>query len=332
MTFSTALIPLFGERRIAGVTGAGIDLIALFGTVFGVATSIGLSVGIMNATIEPLTGLQFSLSNQIVFVFIVSALGIFSVVSGVARGIRRISEINVWISLALLIAFLVLGPTLMLLVSFVENLLGYIVAVLPMGFWVASDSTDVTWQSGWTVFYWGWWLAWTPFVALFVARISRGRTIREFILGVLLVPSLVVVLWMSVFGGTAIQQELTLPGAVSDAVATDYSLAMAATVANLPAQEWHTFLLLIVSFLLFTWLVTSLDSATLVICHILNVDHVAGMKIFWGFLLGAVTCTLMVIGGIEALQAASIIIGLPMAVVMLLVVGSLLKWILKSGI
>jgi choline/glycine/proline betaine transport protein len=330
LTFSTALIPLLGEKRIAGTTGTAIDTIALFGTVFGVATSIGLSVGIINATMEPLTGLTFSLSNQIIFVIVVSSLGVFSVVSGVARGIRRISEINIWVSLALFLVFFLMGPTLLLLSSVIENLLVYIAAVLPMGFWLASDDTGTAWQAGWTVFYWGWWLAWTPFVALFVARISRGRTIREFILGVLLAPSLVVVVWMSVFGSTSIQQELAMTGSVSDAVAIDYSLAMAATIENMPQPELRTVLLLIVTFLLFTWLVTSLDSATLVICHILNFDLIPGMKVFWGFVLGGVTCTLMWIGGIQALQAASIIIGLPMALVMLLVVASLLKWVVTN--
>jgi choline/glycine/proline betaine transport protein len=327
LTFSTALVPLFGEKLIAGSLGTFIDLIALYGTVFGVATSIGLSVSIMNATIEPLTGLSFNLSNQIVFVIIISSLGIFSAVSGVARGIRRISEINVWVSLLLLVVFAVVGPTLFLLSSVGENLVTYLVTVLPMGFWLASEEAGSNWQDGWTVFYWGWWLAWTPFVALFIARISRGRTIREFITGVLLAPSLVVILWMSVFGGTAIHQELSAPGAISDAVAVDYSMAMIATINNFPTAELHSILFLIVSFLLFTWLITSLDSATLVICHILNFDLIVGMKIFWGFVLGGVTCTLMAIGGIEALQAASIIIGLPMALVMLLVVASILKWV-----
>lgn len=331
LTFSTALVPLLGEKRIAGPSGTVIDMIALFGTIFGVATSIGLTVGIMNATIEPLTGLTFNLSNQIIFVVIVSSLGVFSAVSGVTRGIRRISEINVWISLLLLLVFVALGPTLVLVSNILENLVVYLIAVLPMGFWIASDEAGNGWQAGWTVFYWGWWLAWTPFVALFVARISRGRTIREFILGVLLAPALVVVVWMSVFGGTSIHQELAEVGSITTAAATDYSLAMVATINHLPFAELHPILFFIVSFLLFTWLITSLDSATLVICHILNFDLIIGMKIFWGFVLGGVTCTLMLIGGIEALQAASIIIGLPMAVVMLAVVASLLKWVVTSS-
>jgi choline/glycine/proline betaine transport protein len=163
---------------------------------------------------------------------------------------------------------------------------------------------------------------------MFIARISRGRTIREFILGVLIVPVLVVVTWMTVFGGTALHQELASAGAVSEAVTADYSLGLVATIENLPVPELRTLLLVVVSFLLFTWLITSLDSATLVICHILHFDHMGSMKILWGFLLGGVTCTLMLIGGMQALQAASIIIGLPMAILMLLISISAAKQVI----
>ncbi len=325
LSFSSALIPLLGEQRINGKTGTLIDLLALYGTVFGVATSIGLAVASMNATIEPLIDLKMSLYNQIGIVVFVCTLGVFSVVSGVAKGIRRLSEVNLWISAALLLAILLLGPTGYLLASLPQNLIDYGLSVIPMGFWTASQPDNQSWQGSWTVFYWGWWLAWTPFVALFVARISRGRTVREFILGVLFVPCLVVLLWMSVLGGTALHQELAVTDAVSAAVAQDYSLGMVATIRNLGYPEITLLLLAVVSFLLFTWLITSLDSATLVICHILHVDHLNSMKVFWGFVLGAVTCTLMLIGGVSALQAASIIIGLPLAVIVLMLIISVLK-------
>ena len=166
---------------------------------------------------------------------------------------------------------------------------------------------------------------------MFIARISKGRTVREFILGVLLVPALVVVLWMTVFGGTAIHQELADPGSVSTAVAEDYSLGLVATIGNLDTPQLETALMAIIAVLLFTWLITSLDSATLVICHILHLDHLGSMKILWGFILGGVTCTLMLIGGIEALQAASIIVGLPMAALMLLLAASTLKLVIGSS-
>lgn len=331
LTFSAALAPIIGEQRTHRWPGQLVDLIALYGTVFGVATSIGLAVGSMNATIEPLTGLPFTLYTQLAMILLASTLGVLSVLSGIAKGVRRLSEINLWLSVALLLAVVATGPTAWLLAAFPTNLVDYALNVIPMGFWVAQEADGQAWQTGWTFFYWGWWLAWTPFVAMFIARISKGRTIREFILGVLLVPALVVVLWMTVFGGTAIHQELAAPGSVSDAVMQDYSLGLVATIRNLDAPQLETGLMAVVAILLFTWLITSLDSATLVICHILHLDHLGSMKILWGFILGGVTCTLMLIGGIEALQAASIIIGLPMAALMLLLAASAIKLVLDGS-
>ncbi|MGD8418272.1 MAG: BCCT family transporter [Pseudomonadales bacterium] len=331
LTFSAALAPVIGDRLASGWVGHAVDLLALYGTVFGVATSIGLAVGSMNATIEPLGTVPFNLYSQLGMVLLVSTLGVLSVLSGVARGIRRLSEFNVWLSLALMAAIVVVGPTTWLMTQLPANVADYAVNALPMGFWIADDAAGHAWQSAWTVFYWGWWLAWTPFVALFIARISRGRTVREFILGVLIVPSLVVIVWMTIFGETAIYEDLTTQGVVSSAVSADYSLGLVVTIGNLPFPALHTLLLGVVAVLLFTWLITSLDSATLVICHILHLDHLGSMKILWGFLVGGVTCTLMLIGGIEALQAASIIIGLPMAILMLAMSAAAVKLIVGAA-
>ncbi len=329
LTFSQALAPIFGDQAVAGWPGRIVDLLALYGTVFGVATSIGLAAGSMNAALEPLIGLPFGDHFQIVIVLLVSMLGVASVLSGVARGIRRLSEFNVWLSLLLMIAIIVIGPTAWLASSLVSNAGDYASNVVPMGFWLADDVPGHTLQTDWTVFYWGWWLAWTPFVALFIARISKGRTVREFILGVLLVPTLVVLVWMTVFGGTALHQELASAGAVSSAVDENYSLGLITMISNLASGGLQTLLIAVVALLLFTWLITSLDSATLVISHTLHMDHLRSMKVLWGFILGGVTCTLMLIGGLESLQAASIIIGLPMALLVLLLAASAVKLVIR---
>lgn len=330
LTFSAALAPVIGDKAAAGWPGRVVDLLALYGTVFGVATSIGLAAGSMNAALEPLIGLPFGEHFQIAIVFLVSFLGVASVLSGVAKGIRRLSEFNVWLSLALMTAVIIIGPTAWLFSSLVSNAGDYAANVLPMGFWLADNETGHDWQTAWTVFYWGWWLAWTPFVALFIARISKGRTVREFILGVLFVPVLVVIVWMTVFGGTALHQELATAGSVSTAVDENYSLGLIAMISNLASGGLQTLLLAVVALLLFTWLITSLDSATLVICHTLHMDHLARMKILWGFILGGVTSTLMLIGGLESLQAASIIIGLPMALLVLLLGATAVKLVVQS--
>ncbi|MDP7570882.1 MAG: BCCT family transporter, partial [Myxococcota bacterium] len=177
----------------------------------------------------------------------------------------------------------------------------------------------------WTVFYWGWWLAWTPFVSLFIARISKGRTVREFTLAVMLVPTLVIVLWMAIVGGTALAQEIANPGAVSTAVNRDYALGITTVIENLAPPPVSTALVALAAFLLFTWLITSLDSATLVICHLLDVAESPAAKTFWGAALAAVTVALIWVGGVPALQAASILIGLPLALIVIALGAGLLK-------
>ena len=168
-------------------------------------------------------------------------------------------------------------------------------------------------------------MAWTPFVSLFIARISRGRTVREFVLAVMLVPTLVIALWMSIVGGTALTQELANPGAVSAAVNQDYALGLTTVIENLEPPTLATLLVALAAFLLFTWLITSLDSATLVICHLLDVSESAPAKAFWGAALAAVTVALIWVGGVPALQAASILIGLPLALIVIALGVGLLK-------
>ena len=325
LTFRTALIPVLGPRWIDRWPGRVIDLVALVGTVCGVATSIGLSAAGMNATLHSLFGIETSLGYQTAIVVSVCGLGIASALSGVTRGIRRLSELNVWLSGLLLLAFLALGPAWDLAALVFRTLVDYAVAFLPTGWWLAETPQEQAWQADWTVFYWGWWLAWTPFVSLFIARISKGRTVREFAVAVMLVPTLVITLWMSIVGGTALSQELASPGAVSDAVNQDYALGITAVIENLALPPISTGLVALAAFLLFTWLITSLDSATLVICHLLDVAEAPAAKAFWGSALAAVTIALLWVGGVTALQAASILIGLPLAVIVIALGAGLLK-------
>jgi choline/glycine/proline betaine transport protein len=306
---------VLGALAIDRWPGLAVDGVALLGTVCGVATSIGLAAAGMNATLHALFGLEVGLAHQLAIVAGVCALGVASALSGVGRGIRRLSELNVWVSGVLLVALGILGPTAVLWSLFAGALVDYVREFASLGLWVADGSAGRRWQAAWTVFYWGWWLAWMPFVSLFIARISRGRSVREFVLGVMLVPTLVIIAWMAVFGGTALHQELAVPGSVSAAVNRDYSLGTVTVIENLGQPGWTLPLIAIAAFLLFTWLITSLDSATLVIAHMLGAPEIAGAKVLWGVVLAAVTGALMGVGGVSALQAASIIIGLPLAAV-----------------
>jgi choline/glycine/proline betaine transport protein len=201
-----------------------------------------------------------------------------------------------------------------------------------MGFWTADDPVGQAWQGAWTVFYWGWWLAWTPFVGLFIARISRGRTVREFVLGVMLAPTLAVIVWMSVFGGLALHGELTGQPSIIDQVNADYAVGTVAVVRRLGV--FVAPFVVVIAFLLFTWLVTSIDSATLVICTLLKHDGAeisALHKTLWGLLLGVVTGLLMYVGGVTALQAASIVTGLPIGFLLVAIGIGVLKEVRRDS-
>ena len=261
----TALHPLLGARRLAGWPGRVIDLVALFGTVCGVATSIGLSASSMNATLHALFGTRVSTAHQVAIIFGVCALGTASAISGLSRGVRRLSELNVWSSAVLVVAVFAWGPTAYLGEQIARTLLDYALHAIPNGLWLARTPEERLWQGDWTIFYWAWWLAWMPFVSLFIARISRGRTLREFAIAVLLVPTLVTLVWMCVFGGAAIAREQAAPGGLSAVVAADYSLGLVEVLEGLGSPFVAGALTALACVLLFTWLVTSIDSATLMI-------------------------------------------------------------------
>jgi choline/glycine/proline betaine transport protein len=325
LTIRSALYPILGDRWIDRWPGRAVDGIALLGTVFGVATSIGLSAAALNATLASGFGLTVNSTTQIVIVFVVCGFGVISAISGVGRGIRRLSEINVWVSSVFLVAIFLLGPTAELLALVGTTTLDYVVTVLPTGLWLGATETETAWQGEWTVFYWGWWLAWMPFVSLFIARISKGRTLREFVVAILCVPTLVIVVWMAILGGTALHQEQDRPGAVSVAVNQDYSLGIVTVLENLPMPGVAMPLIAVAAFLLFSWLITSLDSATLVISHLVGAPNSARQQAFWGLILAVVTAVLIAVGGVPALQAASIIVGLPLAGITVLIGIGLVK-------
>jgi choline/glycine/proline betaine transport protein len=205
-------------------------------------------------------------------------------VSGVGRGIKILSELNLWLSIFLLAVFILIGPTVFVLGFFVTAIGDYMIGFIPMGFWVDPDP-EGEWQGWWTVFYWGWWIAWAPFVGMFIARVSRGRTIREFCLGVLIVPSLLTFFWMAVFGGTAIQQELMGAGGLIEAVNADISKPLFVVIENLDVGFFGNIISFVAVILIVTYFVTSSDSGTLVITTLISMgkeEPPISYRIFWG--------------------------------------------------
>lgn len=334
LTLRSSLYPVIGDK-IYGPIGHGVDLLAVFGTVFGVATSLGLGVTQMATGLNVLFGIDPGIATQLILIAVISVIATFSAVSGVGNGIRIISEWNIWLSVLLLAFFLFAGPTKWLLGFFITSVGDYIWHVIPMGFWTAGTDENIAWQGGWTVFYWGWWISWAPFVGMFIARISRGRTIREFMVGVLFVPTAIAFFWLCMFGGNAIYMELTAAGGVGTAGIVDMVSAW-----NLPAALYGTIERLtdisalqwivsaLATFLLATWFITSSDSGTLVITTMLSMgddNPPQRFRIVWGLGEGFVAGVLLLAGGLKALQTASIAAALPISIIMLLMAYGLLK-------
>ena len=334
LTLRSSLHPIIGDR-IYGPIGHGVDLLAVFGTVFGVATSLGLGVKQMAVGLDVLADVPVGISTYIVLIAIISAVATLSAVSGVARGIRIISEWNIYLSIILLGFFLVFGPVEWLLSFLAKTVGSYLLHLVPTGIWVATEPGDAAWQGAWTIFYWGWWIAWAPFVGLFIARISRGRTIRQFTFGAMFVPTVIGIIWLCLFGGNALYLELNAEGGVGTAgileLARNWQLeaALYGTIDLMTEIPWLVWAMsALATFLLSTWFITSSDSGTLVIATMLSMgdDHPPRrIRVVWGVSIGVVAALLLLVDGLQALQAASIAAALPVCVILLAMTFGVLK-------
>ena len=330
LSIRSTLYPLIGEK-IYGRWGHTVDILAVFGTMFGVVTSLGLGVMQINSGLENLFGIPNSLTVQFIIIAFVTALACGSLMLGLDKGIKRLSDINMGFTGVLLAFMVILGPTLFIFDSFIENIGNYIVAMVPLSTWgEAYSNTD--WQSGWTIFYWAWWVSWAPFVGVFIARISRGRTIREFVLGVLLIPMVILFFWFTTFGGVAIHMELLAaldpamasPGLV-EAVQADSGSTIFKLVEYYPFAKPITFLIVIMIVL---WFVTSSDSASFVIDMLTaggDTNPPKIQRLFWALMEGLIAAILLAAGGLGALQAAAIVSGFPFAIVIVVMMYSLLR-------
>lgn len=326
LTIRSALYPLFGER-VRGPLGDVADLLAVFGTVFGIATTLGLGVQQMNAGLGHVFGLQPSLSLQLTITAVIMTIATASVVSGVQKGVRLLSEANFWLSVAVVAFLLLFGPTQYLIGLTIEAAGDYMQNLLALTF-----HTNVTrgseWQAEWTVFFWGWWLAWSPFVGMFIAKISRGRTFREFVMGVLLVPTLITMVWIGLLGGTALHHELFGAGGITEAVAHDVAVALFVTIEGMGLGMLGTIASAALIVLIATYLITSANAGTLVVNTILadgDPEPPTAHRILWGCVLGLLTAVLLLAGGLDILQSAVIMAALPFSVVVLLMILGLLR-------
>ncbi|MFT4938351.1 MAG: choline/glycine/proline betaine transport protein [Paraglaciecola sp.] len=324
LTLRSALYPMIGDQ-IYGWKGNLVDILAVISTVFGVATSLGLGVLQINSGLNYLFDLSISEPVQLALILGITCLAIVSVATGLDKGIRRLSELNMILAIGLLLLVLILGPTVFLLKALMQNTGAYLSDIVRNTFNLfAYEKTD--WLGGWTIFYWGWWLAWAPFVGVFIARISRGRTIREFIFGVLLIPSLFTLVWMTIFGNSAIDQVFNHGNEALGQLANDNTSA--ALFLFLEQFPWSNILSGIAILMVVVFFVTSCDSGAMVVdmlCSNGENNTPLWQRVYWAGGVGAVAAVLLLGGGLSALQTMTIASALPFAVVLLFAMAGLMK-------
>ncbi|MDF1728340.1 MAG: BCCT family transporter [Sulfitobacter sp.] len=313
LTIRSAFYPLLGER-IWGWPGHVIDIIAVFATLFGLATSLGFGATQANAGLNELFGVPIGKTTEVVLITLITAVALISVVRGLDGGVKILSEINMGLAALLALFTLIVGPTAFLIAFFWDSLVAYVQFLPALS--NPFGRADVNYSQGWTAFYWAWWISWSPFVGMFIARVSRGRTVREFIICVLLIPSFVCVLWMAIFGGTAIHQVLN--DGYTAAQDADLPLQLFKMLDQLPLAQLTSFIGIV---LVIVFFVTSSDSGSLVIDTITaggKIDAPLPQRIFWCIFEGAVAIALLIGGGLAALQSMVISTGLLFTVVLLL--------------
>ncbi|MFD0150728.1 BCCT family transporter [Streptomyces sp. NPDC055721] len=321
---SSAFVPLMGARRANSWPGKAIDLLAVFATVFGTATSLGLGALQVAEGLNLTMGVENTTSTQLIIIVSLSAAFVLSAFSGLHKGVKWLSTLNIVLAACLMLFVFLIGPTVYILDTIPASVGGYLHQLLPMASRTGAF-TDRAWLGTWTIFYWAWWLSWAPFVGTFIARISRGRTIREFLMGVLLVPSGATVVWFCVMGGTAIRLEST---GEADLAATVEDGPEASLFAMLDALPIGTVTSVLAMILVMTYFITSADSASLVMGSLTSrgsLNPPTWLVVMWGVLMAAVAAVLLVAGGLSSLQTATILVALPFVVVMLTLCFALLK-------
>lgn len=324
--------PILGDR-IFGFFGDIIDALAVLAALAGLATSLGLGVQQINSGLTHLFGLDYSVTVQVILIAVITLIATVSVVSGINKGVKFLSELNIKAAFILMIIILLAGPTFTILKDMIFSTGLYIKDFVGSSLFV--NNIDAGWSHGWTVFYWAWWISWSPFVGMFIAKISKGRTIREFIVAVMLVPTVLSILWLSVFGSSAIFTDAAVGGALSEVVSSNLSIALFKMVEFMDAAFLTDIVKTLINglgvFLIITFFVTSSDSGSLVVDSLASggkIKSPVGQRVFWAIMEGFIAALLLIIGGSEALsvlQTAVITTGLPFAIIIAIVAVLLIK-------
>lgn len=358
LSIRSTLTPLFGEARMDGWLGSLFDILIVVVTAFGIATSFGLGVEQMATGIKTLTGFELGIGLKMALILAISLIAIMSVVSGVERGIKLLSLWNMLLSLVILAAVMAFGPTRYILNTILEGTSGYAQSVIGMSLW-SDTQNDAGWQNWWTAFYWAWWLTWAPFVGTFIARISRGRTIRQLVMGSLIIPVLFSFVWIGTFGGAALsyekderiahQEQVASQALSGEAAEFTGGTILVATKADATHSLFSLFdkieqssgmgigglLGALASLLIVTYFVTSADSGTLVVSTLAargNIHPPTASRVAWGLMVGAIAAGLLWSGGLKSVQTASICAALPIGVILLLMGMALHRTLLTEPV
>lgn len=324
LTVRSIFYPILGER-IWGWPGHIIDILAVFATLFGLATSLGVGAQQAAAGLSHLFGVPGGNTTLVLLIAGITAVAIVSIVLGVDKGVKRLSQFNMVLAFLLLMFVVFVGPTLLIATGFFKNLGSYLVEFPSLANPFGRE--DANFSQGWTTFYWAWWISWSPFVGMFIARVSRGRSVREFLTAVLLIPSVVSVFWMTAFGTAAIDQ---LQKGFEGATNSDLPIQLFEVLGQMPWTEVTSFIAIV---LVIVFFITSSDSGSLVIDTITaggKIDAPKPQRVFWGVIEGAIAIALLVGGGLAALQAVAVSAGLPFTVVLLVGCYAIVKGLMDE--
>ncbi len=316
MLISSTLHPILGDDGIEGPVGKTVNVISVFACVFGLATSLGLGAMQIGNGLHRLFWFTEGNALTVGIIVVITLAAIISTMTGIHKGIKQLSRVNMVIALFLLAVVFFVGPTLFILNTLVHSMGDYAANIVQMSMWL-DHFGDNPWPGAWTVFYWAWWLAWAPFVGTFIARISKGRTLREFVVGSLLAPTLVGIIWIGIFGGTALHIEHFGVGGIAAAVEIHEATGFFAMLSHMP---WGQFLIFLATISVCLFFITSSDSGTYVNGMLTsggNIDPPKALRVVWGGLEGAVAAILIISGGIGALQTASVVAGFPFMIIMI---------------
>jgi glycine betaine transporter len=333
---SWTLEPVIGEKKVQGTFGKVIDSLAVVITLFGVATSLGLGALQVTTGLNHLYGISSSTTVSIVIIAIVTLLYIISAVTGINRGIKILSNTNMILAFLLMLLVLVLGPTRHILNSLVESIGNYLQNIIWLSFFMDASGavekhTGYNWCGTWTIFYWAWWLTWAPFVGAFIARISRGRTIREFVFGTLMAPTLMCAIWFNILGGSAIGIELNGGGGICESTLHDVTTAIFVLFNHLPMGGILSLISMVIVMIFF---ITSADSATFVVGMMTSggeLEPGSALKVFWGIICSTIAAMLLLVGGLKAVQSISFVVSFPFLILMGVMAYSLLKQLIRES-